>query len=203
MKIAVDLDDTLADSVTSFIDFYNQKYKPTLKYEDFTAYTLNEINGMPKEEENKILEEFDNSEYYDKIKPLKEAIEAIKELSKKHEIIVVTSRPEKFEKRTRIWINKYLPEIKNILFVRKVYHEIPKTKAEVCREINAEVLIDDNLTHAHDCEKEGIRSILIDYPWNRDNMPNSKLIHRVKSWAEIIKIINEIEKELNIEKTSS
>ena len=71
MIIAFDLDDTLADSLTSFIEFHNEKYGTSLKFEDFTKYTLNEITGLSKDEEIRRTEEFDNSKYYEEIKPIK------------------------------------------------------------------------------------------------------------------------------------
>ena len=192
MIIAVDLDDTLADSLASFIEFYNGNHKEKLKHEDFTAYTLNEIMGMPKEEENKLLEEFDNSRYYDEIKPLKEAVEAISKLSEKHKIIIITSRPEKFEKKTREWVQKNFPKIKEIIFTRKEYSVKHIKKCDICKEIKADILIDDNLAYALDCEKAGVSAILIDYPWNQNNNLG-KLITRVKSWDEIIKVIERME----------
>jgi len=195
MIIAVDLDDTLADSLTSFIHFHNKNYNTSLKYKDFTAYTLNEIMGMPKEEEAKRLEEFDNSKHFEEIKPLKEAVEAVSELAKKHKIIIITGRAESSEKKTRAWVKKNLPMIKDIFFIRKVYHETPKNKADVCKKINADILIDDNLNHVHNCNRAGVKAILIDYPWNR-NAKLGKLIQRVKSWKEIVKFINKIEEKL-------
>lgn len=199
MIIAIDLDDTLADSLTSFIEFHNENYKTLIKFNDFTAYTLNEIIGLPREEEMKRLEAFDNSKYYDKIKPIKGAVEAISELSKKHKIIIITSRPEKFERKTRNWVEKNFHGIKEIFFIRKVYHETARNKAEICKEIGAKLLIDDNLDNVLDCEKAGIQAILIDYPWNQYNPPG-KLIKRVKSWKEMINVIEDIDNKLNCSK---
>jgi len=63
MKIAIDLDDVLANSTDSFIEFYNKNYNGDLKHGDFTAFTLNEIRGVSVEEEHKILEDYDDSGY--------------------------------------------------------------------------------------------------------------------------------------------
>ncbi len=188
MIIAVDLDDVLADSLTSFIEFYNKYYDKSLKYKDFTAYTLNEIKGISREEENKILEHFDESEYFDNIKPIKGAVEAVEELSKKHEIIIITSRTRDKEEKTKNWVRRFLKGIKRIYFIRQNYHEKPKTKVEICKEINANLLIEDNLTYAENCAKNGIKVLLFDYPWNQaENLP--PLIKRVKSWIQISKIL--------------
>ena len=188
MKIAVDLDDTLADSLTSFIEFYNKNYKPKIKYEDFIAYTLNEIIGISKEEENKILEQFDNSKYCDEVKPIKGAVEAIKKIIKKHEIVVITQRLKRFETKTRLWLAKYFPEIKDVFFIRNEYHKLVKSKAEICKEIGADILIDDAISNVVACEKAGIKVIVINYPWNQNKI-FGKLVRRVKSWEEIASLL--------------
>jgi uncharacterized HAD superfamily protein len=84
MKIAIDLDDVLAGSLENFIDYYNKKYNKNLTVDDFTAFSFHEINGMPIEEEAKLMDEYDSSDHYMKIEPLKGAIKAIKELAKKN-----------------------------------------------------------------------------------------------------------------------
>jgi len=194
MIIAVDLDDVLADSLTSFIEFYNKYYDKELRYEDFTAYTLNEIKRIPREEENKILEHFDKSEYFDNIKPMRDAVEVIEELSKKHEIIIITSRTKDKEQKTINWVNKFLKGIKKVYFIRKNYHEKPKTKSEICKEINANILIEDNLSYAKNCAENGIKVLLVDYPWNQEKNLHP-LIRRVKSWKEILRIIKNMDKK--------
>lgn len=192
MIIAIDLDDVLADSLNSFIEFYNKHYDKTLKYEDFIAYTLSEIKGIPREEENRILEHFDESNYFDNIKPMKDAVEVIEKLSKNHEIIIITSRTKDKEEKTKKWVNKFFKDIKRIYFIRKNYHEKPKTKAEICKEFNADVLIEDNLSYAKNCAESGVKVLLFDYPWNKvENLP--PLVKRVKSWAEILNVLKKLE----------
>ena len=190
MIIAVDLDDVLADSLRAFIEFYNENYNKKLKYEDFTAYTLNEIMGMPREEENKILEKFDNGGYFEKIKPIEGAVEAIKKLSKKHKIIIITSRTKDKEEKTKKWVEKFFGKY-DIYFIRQNYSGKSKTKAEICKEIKAEILIEDYLGYAENCAKNGIKVLLFDYPWNQKK-DLGKLIKRIKSWEEIVSEIEAI-----------
>jgi len=185
MKIAIDLDDVLALSLLDFIDFYNEKFENKITIEDFTGFSLNESIGMPVEEERKLLEEYDASHYYDNIKPMEGAKEAIKELGESHKLAIVTSRPKKREEQTREWLRKYIGDIKEVFFIRQKYGGESKTKGEVCKEIGAEILIEDNLDHAKSCVDKGLRVLLFDYPYNRkENI--SPLITRVKSWKEVL-----------------
>ena len=184
MIIAIDLDDILAESLKSFIDFHNKNYKTKLKTGDFKSFYLQEIIYIDRKEELKRVRLFDDSRHFDEIPPLEGAREVVKELSKKNKLVIVTSRPQKQEKRTREWTLKYFPEIKEIFFIRKDYHRHSKTKAEVCKEIGASFLIEDKLDYAEECAKQGIKVLLLDYPWNRKNNL-SRLITRVSSWKDI------------------
>jgi len=186
MKIAIDLDDVLALSLIDFIDFYNEKFEKKITLEDFTGFSLNESIGMPIEKERKLLEEYDASHHYDKIKPMEGAKEAIKELSENHELVIVTSRPQKREEQTRKWLENYIEGIKEVFFIRQEYGGESKTKGEVCKEIGAELLIEDNLDYAESCVDEGIRVLLFDYPYNQEENI-SPSITRVKSWKEVLK----------------
>lgn len=190
MIVAIDLDDVLADFLTAFIEFFNENHDDKLKYSDFTAYTLNEIRGMPADKESHLLENFDKSEYFDKIESMRHSMEAIKKLAEKHELLIVTSRTISKEEKTKAWINKHFPDISKIYFTRENYFAEQKTKAEICKKIGAEILIEDNLKYANQCADAGIKVLLFDYPWNQGNL--NPLITRVKRWDEIVEVLENI-----------
>jgi len=188
MIIAIDLDDVLANSLQSFVDFYNEKYNGDLKCEDFTAFTLNEIKGMPLDEEAKLLTEYDESKYYDQIMPMKNAKETIQKLSQNNKLVIVTSRPDKKEEKTKKWLKQHIGDFAEVHFMRQTYSgkNKTKTKGEICKEIGAEYLIEDNLDYAKSCIEKGVKVLLFDYPWNQEENLNP-LITRVKSWEEILR----------------
>jgi 5'(3')-deoxyribonucleotidase len=185
MIVGIDLDDTLAASLDSFIEFHNEEYGTKLKFEDFKAYTLNEIIGLPREEEANRLDLFDKSKFFDKIKPIKGSQKAIRSLIKSNRLVIITARVKSMEKKTRDWLAKYFPELKEIVFISEDYKGYIKTKVEVCKEIGAEVMIDDKASFALECASEGIKVLLLDYPWNT-NVKDGPLIVRVDSWEEIL-----------------
>jgi len=189
MIIAIDLDDVLAASLIEFMDFHNKNYGTKLKKKDFTAYYLTEIMDISREEENKRVGLFDKSEHSNNIKPIDGSQKAISSLNKKHKLIIVTSRPEGLEKKTRECLLKYIPEIKEIYFIRKDYTGHKKTKAEVCKEIKADVIIEDNLGYALECANAGIKVFLMDYPWTKTKEKNKRVI-RVRSWGDILRRID-------------
>ena len=188
MIIAIDLDDVLAKSLPSFIDFHNRNYKTNLKIDDFKKFFLAEIIALSREEEMKRVELFDESRDFDEIPPMEGAQEAVSKLGKTHELVIVTSRPQKQERRTLDWVKKNFPEIRKVLFIRQEYSGHSKTKAEVCTEIGAEVLIEDKPDYAEQCVEKGIKVLLFDYPYNRST--EHKNITRVKSWKEVERVLD-------------
>jgi len=185
MIIAVDLDDVLADTLHHFIEFHNKKYKTKLKFEDFKSYALHDIIGLTEEEEAKRLELFDKSKFFEALKPIPYSQEAVAKLSKKHKLIIITARTKNVEKRTIKWVKAYFPRIRDINFISSSYMGFVKTKAEVCKEIGADIIIEDKKSFIFECAREGVKVLLYDYPWNKDVKENS-LITRVSSWKDIL-----------------
>jgi len=61
------------------------------------------------------------------------------------------------------------------------------SKPEMCKLLNAVLLIDDQHDYARQCSENGIKSILFGaYPWN--SQPHHKILHnmhRAISWYEV------------------
>ena len=183
-QIATDLDDVLAD-MTPFIDFHNSTFNTSLTISNFTSYYLRHVLKISREEEWKRMRQFFNSPYFQQILPLEGSVEAVRYISKKYEIAVITSRPRFVRKNTEEWLGKYFPAIQKVYFTADFPREKRK-KSRICLELRAETMIEDRLDYALDCSKSGIKVFLLDYPWNQiSNLP--PLIRRVKSWQEILR----------------
>ena len=189
MKIGLDLDDVLADGTKKFIEFHNQKYSTNLSLHNIFTYAISEILGIPEELATERIKEFDKSIFSKKIIPIKGAKKIVQKLSKSNELIVITARPKSIEEGTIAWIKENFPEIKSIFFIYQNYVEKVKTKADVCLEQGVDLLIEDNLAHAFDCAKKGIKVLLLNYPWNQLEGKLPDKIQRVKSWEEIKSIL--------------
>lgn len=65
-----------------------------------------------------------------------------------------------------------------------------RPKSEICRSLNAKVLIDDNPSYAIECAEAGIRVLLFDYensyPWSKTEFAEKHpLVHKVENWEEV------------------
>ena len=71
---------------------------------------------------------------------------------------------------------------------------ISKSKAQLCKEAKAVLLIDDNLDYARDVSKHGLLAMLFDlngtYMWNKcsdRDLPKNTI--RCRSWEEIVALL--------------
>lgn len=186
-KIGVDIDDTLVDFVGNYISFHNKTYKTNLQKENFKTYSFNYARrGTMKQAVNSV-NKFYNTPFFKEMKPLPNAVGVIQRLKEKSELFIVTSRPLSIQEDTFEWISKYFSNIfSEIIFSSNHYTKTKnsgKTKAEICLNFGASLLIDDSLVYAQECIAKGIESILLDAPWNQNGNLNG--ITRVKNWKEI------------------
>ncbi|HET7827467.1 MAG TPA: hypothetical protein VFK97_01200 [Candidatus Saccharimonadales bacterium] len=190
--IAVDIDEVLFPMVPDLIDYLDKKHQIKLTEADFKDYYFEKIwTGNPGE----ALEIF--KQYRDQlgvtIAPVKGAKQAIHQLAKKYNIIVITSRDESLEKITRDWLNNHFPELfKEVHLIGESIHLHSletADKTSICKRLGASYLIDDSFRHVADASREGIAGLLFgDYPWNQGSLPERAT--RVKGWHAVLEYFN-------------
>ena len=211
--IAVDVDDVLANFISALISFHNDTYNTTFTTAHFHSYDFHHVWGGTKEETNAKMDLFFESSYYYDIKPIPQAREALQILSQHFELHVVTARHNAIQESTRHFISTHYPNIFVDVHFGNMYMTdgTARKKSEICRAINAQLLIDDSLFHAMDCCNHGILSILFgNYAWNcnepggyvvhtssREVIPHTNgaphtNIHRVTSWADVVPLISHL-----------
>lgn len=187
--IAVDADEILAAFLEHFLIYHNLKYKTSLKKEDVLSFKLEELFNI---EEADVLIRM--NEYYEsgevlRIGVVEGAAEGVENLLRKgYELQIITARPPFYREATVEWVGKHFPDkFKQIHFAFNPFNKNSEklTKAEICHQIGAKVLIDDNLINALDCAENGITVYLMDATWNQtEDLPENVI--RVKSWKEIV-----------------
>jgi uncharacterized HAD superfamily protein len=85
-----------------------------------------------------------------------------------------------------IWIDKHFPDtFTSVHFTSHVSKTLKKNKSIVCKELGVEIMIEDNLDFALELAHNGIASLLVEKPWNKQRTEEHPLITRVKDWKEI------------------
>lgn len=193
MIIATDADGVLTD-MSGFNYIYGEKFfrhKPV----DFSGYTTAEIFG-----ESKVREFLFGLRYfYDyccRLEPRENASAVCEKLcSRGHSVYVITAR--KFSTMNnplgslsrnlfRKWTEKNGLIFGDIFFCSE--KNTPPQKLEYCRQISADVMIDDKPDIALYLAENGVKVLLFDAPYNKET--EHKNITRVHSWDEIYSFIN-------------
>lgn len=184
--IGVDFDDVLLHCFKHLVEFHNETYGTAHKLEEFTSYQPTKLWNCDYAEVMRRVKKYHESEHAKHVEPVEGAIEAMKKLSEKYDLVIVTMRPPETEPVTRLLLEQFPPVFEHVHFIGS-WEGIPgaKNKADVCKEIGASLFIDDSLHNAEIISKVGIPVLLFDTNWNQaETLPDGVL--RVYSWEEIL-----------------
>lgn len=113
-------------------------------------------------------------------------------LGKSKRLTGVTSRREGLKDITGVVLEKLAPgAVAEVMFCTyfKNGEKFTRPKKDICREINASHLIDDQIKHYCVAVGEvGVKSLLFgEYPWNKTDEPLPNNVTRVRNWSEVLK----------------
>ena len=178
LRFAIDVDGTLADIHTPFLNELNKRYGTHFKLEDITEWGWGKI----REEIPNIVEVFRmlSDEIWEKflwrIKPIeKDVNETIRELRKKGKVYIVTSRNT--IEAVKTWLFYYEIEYDGFFYTK------PSSLKKL---IHVDYLIDDNPELAR--ELKDFTLFLYDRPWNRKIKENEQVI-RINSLKEVCRYL--------------
>lgn len=188
MKIWVDLDEVLAETVEKLLQDNNHKiWNLKMNKEDITSYYIFEIENiwLDKDQAIELFRKVLNEDKEYKIKPVEWALEKLKSWKNKwYSLEIITARNSLLKDYTFKWIEKYYPNIfDDIHFVWHFTSEYTP-KSIICKNIWVDVMIEDNFEYAEDIAWCWIKTFLIEKPWNK-NLWERENIFRVKSWDDI------------------
>ncbi|KAI1315817.1 hypothetical protein EDD11_000312 [Mortierella claussenii] len=198
--IAVDLDEVLARTTLAIADFHNDTYGTCLTMDDFVSYDYTKVWGGTREESIAKWRLFFDSPYFLKVEPVDGSLETLKLLkSRRYSLVIVTARQQFVADLTKKFVDRHFPGIfESIYFANHFLTEqekmtfISKPKSVICRDVHAQLLIDDSLENAAEVARAGIPVLLFDlegkYKWNKlpegqDCLPDK--VTRVKSWKDV------------------
>ena len=191
MKIAIDVDNVLVDTTQCVIDYIN-KHLPNLNLtiEDIKSYYIE--NALPEEYRWIVPIVFEQSEMWRNVKLIDGAAEAIEKLYNDGcEIYFATATTEHNFKKKVGFLTRSFPFFPDG-YVKK--HSISIKEKQL---LGVDYLIDD--CSSHFTGDHTYKSILFDYPWNRDfnGLDIKKSVWRCYDWKEIYYTINCLEGNVN------
>jgi 5'(3')-deoxyribonucleotidase len=194
--IAVDIDDVLSSSAAEFVKFSNQKWGTSLRVDDYDEHWARMWKVDDKEVRSRTAI-VTSSKLPLRYSPLEEAKNVLHELSKRYKLVVATSRNKTMQGMTVEWIREKYEDIFDEVHFAGLWDKdmdldlLNKlTKAELCAEIGADYLIDDQPKHCIAAAEAGIKTILFgNYKWNKDVSDRSNMV-KAKDWREVLEYFN-------------
>lgn len=184
-SIAVDIDDVIASFAEAFIELSNLEFGTKFNVEDYCD-DYSKLWNLTQAEVADRLNELLRPERMLNLKVAEQAQQALSLLAARYDLYVMSARRKQTIEVTHEWLDRHFPRtFKGVHIVPIWDSEHKVTKAEVCRQIGADYLIDDLPVHCNLAAENGIKAILFgDYSWNRNEaiMPN---VTRCKTWPDV------------------
>lgn len=187
--IAVDIDDVLALSAEGFVIYSNELYGTDLRPEDYDEHWA-KVWKVSNEEAATRSECFSKSGAVKTFRPIADGEAVLRELSREYNLVIVTSRRLVTQSDTLQWINYHYPQLFTDIHYAGMWDNptdssIHATKREVCEQIGADYLIDDQLKHCQAVAEAGMQAVLFgNYTWNQSNILFSGVV-RCADWQEV------------------
>lgn len=193
--IAIDIDDVLAENNEVMRQWANSKSGITLSSEQYAikadywgyyerVWAEHGVKGLSYSDFEKEMAD-DQS----RIPLLPGASFAITELQRRYKIILITSRALVLEAATRRWLQQHFGDSTiRIYFAKSNTDNSRLSKGELCRQLGASLLIDDNIEHCQSALDNNVESILFgDYGWQH-TVPAA--VVRCKDWPAVLEYLD-------------
>ncbi|OPY55971.1 MAG: 5' nucleotidase, deoxy (Pyrimidine), cytosolic type C protein (NT5C) [Pelotomaculum sp. PtaU1.Bin035] len=176
MRVGVDIDGVLADSLPLWVHELNRYFKRNKQVEEVHLFDLINTFEITPSELMAFLEQRGRFLMSGPC-PVKGAVYYLSMIKKYHKIFIVTARKEAYKEETQGWLQRYGVPYDKLLLLGSY------NKKEACMRNGLDVMVEDTLEVGLEIITAGIPVILMDAPYNRGNLPD--LIYRRYSWFEI------------------
>lgn len=184
LRIALDVDGVLADTMRTWISLWNRSSDRKLSYEDLSEWDFWRRLGISSGEFMRLMNEaWRLWRRIPETEPnLSEKVSRLKSLGK---LDILTARPRGTEKYTLKWL-----EAHRIPYDDYVWIESSRLKAS----LDYDAFIDDSPLIVDGCVIRRRLLLLYDRPWNR-RVPEGRHVRRIKSLDEAYHILAELVRE--------
>ncbi len=185
LRIAVDLDGTLADTMTPWCELCNKEYGTRLTVNDLTDWGAWRVAGISRDEFFQLLDKawFE----WERIPPVEEALgKKVSAVAKLGMVDVVTGRSIRTVPSAKNWLKRHSIPYRRFVRVGSMEDKIP---------LDYDVFVDDSpMIFEPVTIRPGRYVIAYSRPWNA-GIPTLKRVLRVSSWTEIPSLLQSLPAE--------
>lgn len=196
--IAVDFDDVVFHLNKPFAQWHNVRHGTNITYNDITNFDLTLVYNI---ELSTIIERLDvfRTQHWQNMTIVPGALETLVYLKKFASLHNITARCESLRPVTEEMLRTHMPNIFTKLHltngITSLNHNKKLSKVDICNEIGAFVLIDDNPYQINDFTNSNVTLLVPDRPWNQAQLPEGVIRcgswkNPGTDWQDILKWIN-------------
>jgi 5'(3')-deoxyribonucleotidase len=190
--IAVDIDDVLAANAAGFAAYSKRRWGVEMTAADYDE-DWPKAWGVSMEVGRQWADEYHNSEAFREYASIEHALPVLRDLKQHYRLIIVTSRRKTLQPDTLEWIDEHFPGIFEEIHFAGIWDDyddarkaLQVTKSDICKELGADYLIDDQVKHCKAAAEAGIDSLLFgDYRWNATDGVLPDNVARVTDWPQV------------------
>ncbi len=90
----------------------------------------------------------------------------------------------KLKKYTEKWLEKHFANLVDEIVYTDHFTDKHRNKWEVCRELWISHMIEDNMDYAIDLAENGIKTFLLEKPWNSHREEDHENLIKIKHWDD-------------------
>ncbi len=185
MKIGIDLDDVLADSLPHYVQALNRRFGLSIDLADAAWRIFDRFPRIPRREAHSFFSELIEDGFFSSRPLLPGAKEAVESLAEEgHRLFIVTGRATRDAATTREW----LEQVGLLRHFNAVVHNgmepVSRYKSVVASRLQLDLFIEDELAVATAVAESATPVLLFDRPWNQGALPDT--MQRVRSWTEVL-----------------
>jgi len=180
VRIGVDIDGVLADSLPLWVSELNRFFKQNKRVEEIKLFDICRTYDITPGELNTFLD-IRGKYLMSAPTPVAGAPHYLGRIKQNHDIYIVTAREGRYEPETREWLERHGFIFDELVLLGS--HD----KREACLERNLNVLVEDTLEIGIEVSSAGVPVLLMDAPYNQGELPG--LVYRKRAWEEIYRAI--------------
>ena len=185
MKIGIDIDDVLADSLPYYTRAFNQRFGLQIDLADAAWRIFDRFPRISRQEAHDFFSGLIEAGFFSSRPLLPGAKEAVESLSEDgHRMFIITGRAPQDEAITRSWLTHVGLLSRFEAVIHRAREPVDRHKSGAASGLQLDVFIEDELAVATAVAETAIPVLLYDQPWNRGVLPGN--VCRIRSWTEAL-----------------
>ncbi len=185
MKIGIDLDDVLADSLPHYLQAFNGRFGVEIQLADAAWRLADRFPQIPRQEADDFFSELITDGFFSSRSLIPHAKEAVETLADGgHDLYIITGRTPRDEQITMDWLARVGVRSHFEAVVHRTCDPVERHKADVASGLGLGLFIEDELAVALAVADTAIPVLLFDRPWNQGPLPDT--VRRIESWPEAL-----------------